>query len=74
MNTSDIELNQILQNASAARASFARQEPRRRYEQLTTIAERLDANADDLVAVAMEETQPRRGPPPRENSSEQPSS
>lgn len=56
MTTSDIELNQILESASAARATFARQEPRRRYEQLTTIAERLDSAADDLVTVAMEET------------------
>jgi len=56
MTTSDIELNQIVESASAARATFARQEPRRRYEQLTTIADRLDSAADDLVTVAMEET------------------
>lgn len=56
MNTSETELNSILQAATDARTAFAQQEPRRRYQQLVTIAQRLDSAADELVAAAMEET------------------
>lgn len=56
MNTTDTELNSILQSAADARTPLAQQEPRKRYEQLTTIAERLESAADELVAAAIEET------------------
>lgn len=56
MNTSHQDLETILQAASEAKNPFARQEPSTRYTQLATIAERLDAKADSLVALAMEES------------------
>lgn len=56
MHTRHQDLEDILRNASEAKKSFARQAPHTRYTQLTTMAERLDAAADSLVAMAAEES------------------
>ncbi|WP_345153505.1 aldehyde dehydrogenase (NADP(+)) [Arthrobacter ginkgonis] len=55
MNTGQ-DLDAILQAASDAKTAFRRQEPRTRYAQLAAIADRLDSEADALVAMAMEES------------------
>jgi len=55
-HTTADELETILQLAADAKLPFAQQDPRTRYRQLTTIADRLDASADDLVTVAMAES------------------
>ncbi len=52
----DMDLDNVLGQAAAATAEFARQTPQQRYAQLVEIANRLDAAADELVPVAMEET------------------
>lgn len=56
MKTSPEELENILQAAADAKVEFATQEPRIRYNQLVAIANDLDAQADTLVPVAMEES------------------
>lgn len=52
MNTSDQDLDEILSAASAAKRNFAGQSPQIRFNQLTTVAARLDAATDSLVAMA----------------------
>ncbi|PBC47097.1 aldehyde dehydrogenase (NADP(+)) [Rhodococcus sp. ACS1] len=52
----DMDLDTVLDQATAANAEFARHTPQQRYTQLVEIADRLDAAADELVPVAMEET------------------
>lgn len=55
-NTTPSELESILQAAHAARAVLAGQDPHTRFTQLTAVADRLDTSADELVALAIGES------------------
>ncbi len=56
MSTDTTALNRALQAAADAAPEFARQSPSERYAQLTTVADRLDAAAEELVPMAMAES------------------
>jgi NADP-dependent aldehyde dehydrogenase len=49
-------LDHVLTAAAAAKPILAAQSPQQRYDQLTAVADALDAAADDLVPVAMRES------------------
>ncbi|MBY6537278.1 aldehyde dehydrogenase (NADP(+)) [Rhodococcus sp. BP-349] len=55
-NTSPSGLESILQAAHEAKTELAGQKPSTRYAQLTTVADRLDSSADELVALGLAET------------------
>lgn len=56
MTTDDSELDQILEDARHAAVVLARQDPRRRTGYVTAVADALEANADELIALAVDET------------------
>lgn len=54
--TTDLDLDRVAARAAGAARAFAATEPRARAAALVAVADALDANADELIAIAMRET------------------